>query len=296
MSLKKLLQQIREGRGQGHGSQYRTFLPIRRRNPSPTSNQVVAWLPPLGRSAHFFSHGEFKKGLLFLWLGVRDLREGYPLWPVPHPHPLTGAPGTESYQLPWSRGLLDIARDAGIDHGNVIGTRVPYVATMDFVATVQIHDELRLAAFSSKPIDSADEEVKWRTLERLELERRYMSELPIPYHVVASSLVPNMMAGQLEVWLEASCLEPSLSRLVGYFLDVFLRMEDVAIVDAVRHAARKMRLQEDIAWILFRHCAWTQAIDIDPSVEALTSRPPTKGGRALRTSIQNQLFGEGFHD
>lgn len=296
MTYKKLYQKIREGWGQGHGSHYRTFLPIRRRNPSPESNQVAAWLPPLGRSAHFFSRGEFKLGILFLWLGVRDLREGYPLWPVPHPHPLTGAPGTESYQLPWSRGLLDIARDAGIDHGNVVGTRVPYIATMDLLATIQIHDEIRLAAFSSKPIDSPDEEVKWRTLERLELERRYTSELQIPYCVAASSLVPNLMAGQLELWLGASCLAPALLRLVDYFLELFLRMEDAAIVEAIRHAARKMRLQEDIAWTLFRHCAWTQAIDIDPTVETLTSRPPEKGGRTLKTSIQNQLFGEGFHD
>lgn len=90
MTFKKLFNQINQGYGQGHGTNYQPWLQIRRKNTSPKSNQVVAWLPPLEREAHFFSRGEYHTALLLLWLQVEDLREQYPLWPVAHPHPLWG--------------------------------------------------------------------------------------------------------------------------------------------------------------------------------------------------------------
>jgi hypothetical protein len=134
MTYEKLRERILIGHGMGHGSGYLPWLTLRRKNPSPISNQVPSWMPPLGRAAHYFSRGEYHTALLLLWLGVKDLREQFPLWPLPHPHPLDGVQETADVVRPWAPGLLDIAREANIDHGHEIGTHLPYVASLDLVA------------------------------------------------------------------------------------------------------------------------------------------------------------------
>jgi hypothetical protein len=294
MSYKKLYEQIRLGLGQGHGRYYQPWLQIRRKNPSPCSNQVVAWLPPLQRVAHFFSRGEYHTALLLLWLAVLDLREQYPIWPIAHPHPLTGAEGASQLKLAWSRGLLQIAQKAGIDHGYEIGSRRPYIATMDLVATVKSKNELKLFAFSSKPINDADQEVKWRTLERLELERRYTDEIRALYLVSSSSLVPTLMAGNLEWWLDCSTLhfQPSMLLLANRFSDCVNKRTDLSLSESIHYAAKTIGIPLDTAWLLFRHCAWTQKIDIDPSWPVIATYPIRAGGRELRASVRRQLFEE----
>ncbi|SIQ68095.1 TnsA endonuclease N terminal [Aromatoleum tolulyticum] len=293
MSWKKLMERVQGGHGQGHGRNYRPWLTIRRKNPSPTSNQVVSWMPGLGRVAHYFSRGEYHTALMLLWLGVLDIREQFPLWPMPHPHPLTGVPGTQDGQLPWSRGLLKIAQDAGIDHGYEFGTRLPYVATLDLLVSVPGHHGPTLAGFSSKPIDDADDEVRWRTLERLELERRYCGELGIPYRVSYSALIPLLMAGQLEWLLDSANLDyaPHLARLADFFARGFCERPDLSITDAVQASAKHMELDSDTGWLLFRHCAWHQKIDIDLSHRILTSLPARLGGRQVCDALRTQLFG-----
>jgi hypothetical protein len=75
MTHKKMCELIQQGRGMGHGRSYLPWLMLRRKNPSPNSNQAVSWVPPLERTAHYFSRGEYHTALLLLWLGVKDLRE-----------------------------------------------------------------------------------------------------------------------------------------------------------------------------------------------------------------------------
>lgn len=296
MSYPKLYRNIREGCGSGHGAEYLPWLRLRRKNPSPESNQVVAWLPILNRVAHFFSRGEYHTALLLLWLCVADLREQYPIWPIAHPHPLTGAAGADDLHLGFSRGLLSIAQDAGINHGYEIGGRMLYVATLDLLVTVRIRNVLRLAIFSSKPIDNPDAEVKWRTLERLEMERRYGNEISASYHVSSSALVPILVAGQLEWWLDCASLvlTPTLIPLAERFAELVTVRSNDSIAEAVSAVADRLKIDLDNAWLLFRHCAWTQAIDIDPSQKILTSHPIRPGGRKLRRNLQKNLFGESW--
>lgn len=296
MTYTKLYRSIRAGFGCGHGVEYEPWLRLRRKNPSPESNQVVAWLPILNRVAHFFSRGEYHTALLLLWLCVTDLREQYPVWPIPHPHPLIGAAGAEGLALGFSRGLLRIAQEAGIDHGYEIGNRMLYIATLDLLVTVKIRNTLMLAIFSSKPIDNPDAEVRWRTLERLELERRYGEEISAAYHVSNSALVPILLAGQLEWWLDCAtlALTPSLIPLAEPFAEQVMFCSDDSIAEAVCAAADHLKINLDNAWLLFRHCAWTQKIDIDPSQKILTSYPIRPGGRKLRQNLQKKLFGESW--
>jgi hypothetical protein len=289
MTYKKLYQHILLGYGQGSGPHYQPWLQIRKKNPSPKSNQVVATLAPLDRVGHFFSRGEYHTALLLLWLGVKDLREQYPIWPTAHPHPLDG--NEYSSTRPWSKGLLAIADEVGIDHGSEIGSSQPYVATIDILATVEANGQEKLLMLSSKPITCPDDEVKWRTLERLELERRYAEEIGAIYRVLTSALIPTFMAGYLEWWMDAACLrDPALVAQASDFSDIVMVHSSESVSDAITAAASDLRLDIDSAWLLFQHCCWTQAIDIDPTKPLLVSYPIRKGGKALRTALRKEIF------
>lgn len=292
MTREKLDRLLLQGFGAGHGVSYRPWLTLRRRNASKCSNQVAAYLFTLDRHGFFFSRGEYQIALLLQWLGVEDVREQYPLWPVAHPHPLFGARGAEGMQLGYSRGLLAIAQKAGIDHGVYPGTRIPYVATYDFLLTVRVNGGLRLVAISCKPIDDANSEIKWRTLERLELERRYAEENGIRYVVVSSRIVPILMAGQLEWCIDRANLAdtPHLVPDVPRFALEFESVPDLSVADAVRRASEICKLGLDAGWMVFRHCAWNQAIDVDLSQAILTSYPAKRGGRLLRDQLKRSLI------
>jgi hypothetical protein len=294
MTYAKLTARIALGHGLGSGSRYIPWLMLRKKNPSPDSNQVISRMPPLGRTAHYFSRGEYHTALFLLWLGVEDLREQFPIWPIPHPHPLESHGTMQGKPRQWSRGLLAIAADAGVKHGVEFGTNVPYVASLDLLATTRHGGRSALTIFSSKPIDSPEDDVRWRTLERLELERRYAIDIAARYYVSSAALVSVLTAGQLETWLDASSLRyfPHLANYAVPFAASFNESKALSIIEAVRKAASQCSLDLDQAWFLFRHCAWTQAIDIDPTVRMLHSYPARPGGRALRQAWQQQLFGE----
>lgn len=84
------------------------------------------------RACDLKSRQEKKISRALLWLGATDIREQFPIWPWPHAHPLTGAPGAEHLVLDGSPGLMDIANPAKISHGVAIGTTLPYIATVCF--------------------------------------------------------------------------------------------------------------------------------------------------------------------
>lgn len=294
MTYAKLTARIALGHGLGSGPHYLPWLTLRKKNPSPHSNQVISRMPPLGRTAHYFSRGEYHTALFLLWLGVEDLREQFPIWPIPHPHPLDLYGVAQDKPRPWSRGLLAIAAAAGVEHGVEFGTNVPYVASLDLLATTRLGGRSALTIFSSKPIDSPGDDVKWRTLERLELERRYAIDIAARYYVSSAALISVLTAGQLENWLDASNLRyfPHLENYAAPFAASFNESKVLSILEAVNKAASQCSLDLDQAWFLFRHCAWTQAIDIDPTVRILHSYPARPGGRALRQAWQQRLFGE----
>lgn len=292
--LRKIHEQIRMGFGQGHGIDYQPWLQIRRKSSTSKSNQVAAWMEPLGRVAHYFSKGEYKTALLLLWLGADDLREQYPLWPVSHPHPLEGAHGSVSTGRPWVRGLVDIASDAGINHGVEVGTSIPYVATIDQLATIRSGQGVQLVGISCKPIKSVAVEIRHRTLERFELERRYFDEIGGRYWVAHSGLVPNLMAGQLELWMNDSTLHNSmeLHQYSDRLAQIFSENGRCSIAECVSVASTRLGIHPEDVWVLFRYCAWHQLIDIDPSVRVVTSYPVQRGGRALKIRLRKAIFGE----
>jgi hypothetical protein len=85
---------------------------------------------------------------------------------------------------------------------------------------------------------------------------------------------------------------PNFPPIAEQFAAVVRDSTQISIVEAVHRAATVCSLQLDEAWFLFRHCAWTQAIDIDPTIRILHSHPVRAGGRALRDNLRLRLFGK----
>ncbi|WP_158900125.1 hypothetical protein [Burkholderia sp. L27(2015)] len=192
MTWEKLLRRIEEGRGSGHGDAYQPWLWIHRKNPSKRGNQVAAPLPGYRRTSHFLAVIERHTALLCLFLGAQDVREQFPMWPMPHLHPLAGVPGgTGCGYSSLVRGLLDIASEANIPHGFEVGSGgVPYVATLDLGVTLRSDDGPRFAGISLKPHDEIlAAEPSDRILERLKLEDLYLIELCAHYKIVDRSVL-----------------------------------------------------------------------------------------------------------
>lgn len=289
----------REGRGSGWGMHYRPWLWIRRRNPSPVSNQVAgAMLPGLNRECCFLARVEWLIALLCFWLGAIDVREQFPLWPWPHKHPLRLLPGSERCDhLSDSRGLASIAKDAGIDHGYFVGSnRVPYVATTDIVATVPGSDYLRLAAIPVKAHKKLLEaEPADRMLERLELERRYHLALGNHVTIKSEEIVPDPLAGNL-VWFSSGARLPSHLDDPSQIVDFARTLAEAALAETLERgiafAAANMGYPANDASLLFRYCVWHRLIDLDISRDVELSYPPCFGANRLAVHLRNNLFGE----
>lgn len=291
---KRVFEQVRrrmlEGHGFGHGKEYSPWLTLRRGNSSPVSNQIIRWMPTLDRIACYFCRGEYRTALLLLWLGVVDLREQYPIWPISHPHPLDGMQGAPE-GLPWSRGLLAIAAEAGIDHGWEVGTRVPYVATIDLLATAVFSGAPQLFAFSLKPLSGSNAPIRWRAAERLELERRYSSEIDSRYHLVNSSLVSPLLAANLELWMECAVVPPRIASARHHLGDFASTRQYMPAKDLVAAFSLESGLDMRDTWTLLRHCAWHHLIDVDPSKNIISSYPLPTGGMKLNSWLKQRLFG-----
>ncbi len=297
MTFKKLEKQLDEGRGQGNGLGYRPWLYIRRRNPSPVSNQVAgAMLPGFNRECCFLARGEWLISLLCFWLGAVDVREQFPLWPWPHPHPLAGVPCCDWRSLPASPGLLEIAKGAGIDHGVFVGSKVPYVATTDLAVTVAAEPQPRLAAIAvkaEKPL--LDTEPTDSARARLELERRYHLGLANHFVVATEELVPPTLGGQL-VWFSSASIVPdgvASSLQIARFAELFERFASGESIErGVSVAGEKVGLSDAAANIAFRHCVWRRLIDLDPTQPISMTYPPNCGTERIVTALQKQLFGD----
>jgi hypothetical protein len=215
------------------------------------------------------------------------------MWPVPHPHPLQPYLSEVEHRFDWAPGLLEIARQAGIEHGVEVGTSIPYIATLDQLVTARPSGKLGLFCFSSKPISSPNQDVSWRVKERLELERRYSDAVAERYIVISSSLLPTRMVGQLEWAIDCSTLDfqPELRSHSQKFADLVSAAPSLPVATAVHDAARRVGLSTQEGWLLFRHCAWHQYIDVDIFSPLLTSLPVRSGGRARRSALRVELFG-----
>jgi hypothetical protein len=255
MTWEKLRQMIEEGYGQGHGESYRPFIQIRRKNCSPKGNQSVGPLPGCVRAFHALTRVERQFGMLCQWLGAIDVREQLPAWPFPHPHPLVGAMGASGFAYLTVPGLVELAAEANIEHGVFPGSDVPYVATLDVVATMPGTVAPRMVVISCKSeTDLANARLTSRMIERLELERRYCEAISARYHVAHELALSNSLLSNLEVCGASESQKHRICTSAGFetFREI---LQDAILKISIRRAVELATAGSDfdraLAWPAF---------------------------------------------
>lgn len=296
MNWDKLNERVSRGDGQGHLETYRAFLRVTRSNIASQGNQSVGPLPNYRRRFNFLSRVERHVALACVWLGALDVREQFPLWPWAHAHPLSdwASADLRSNDAP---GLIEIAREAGIEHGHWVGSRVPYVATLDLMLTVGTAEAPRLAGIACKPKELLALGVKsQRRLARLELERRYCRMVGASHVIVDRSDVPQTLAANLETLApDAGLSERTKTNAAHGALCDVLKINLLArepIRTAVTGAVARLSCTASEGWDAFRLLAWTQAVDIDLSRPIHHTQPVVPGGRTLQGAMRRKFFGE----
>jgi len=288
---------IEAGYGQGHGENYQPFLQIRRWNPSAVSSQVVGCITSSKSRGAFLSRNEWKVAHALVWCGA-EVRMQYPAWSWPHPHPLYGLhPDYQSKQT-WSRGMLAICTDMGIDHGLFPGTQIPYIWTLDFVLTFWMENQKPVCSIVSvKPVFAErfiNPDVLDRSLSKLEAEKRYARELVINYVIAGHELFPEKLITQLALYRSAAALPEKDCRY--YILQRFLdKFSGVAYQHPVSEWVNWMQtdFHTTYAQALFvaHHCLWHQYIDADLTKHIDYKRVLAPGGRKIREKLRKALIG-----
>lgn len=294
--LAAVIHAVRNGAGQGRGDHYKPWIRIRRNFSSPVSHQVAESVGINARSHHLLSKLEFRAALLSAYLGVsHELREGLPMWPFEHPHPGADLSCT-SVQPQSVQGLMDIAHDAGIAHGHYVGTKLPYIGTIDLMHTITIGGRQMLLGISCKPhslIISSE-----RNRERLELDRRYCISIGAHHVIEHGQGLDELLIKQLQDF------KPLTSEIRKYrgtsqladFAGHFDRVADSEpISDAARYAGACVGLDAGGSYLFFRLSIWLHMIDIDLSQPLQMNRPIKRGADRVLAALHQRYTG-GTHD
>lgn len=171
---------IGDGRGQGQHADYKPWLTVR---DFPSLGRVHrVFGHKSGRTHHLFSDLELSVFLMLEWHSeVTQIREQFPL------------------QRDLTRRL---ATEAGIKHVNVAG--VDQYMSSDFLVNSSDEKEPKFAMQAKYRQDLSDE----RTIEILELERRYWREKSVPWYLITERDLPAVVAKNIN-WLYPAQREDS---------------------------------------------------------------------------------------
>lgn len=292
IKLDKVISAIRAGAGQGRGDAYQPWIRIRRNFSSPVSHQVLESVGINARNHHFLSTLEFKTGLLTSYLGLsHELREGLPLWPYEHPHPDADLSLT-AIQPKRAPGLLDIAHAAGIKHGCYVGTKVPYIASIDLLHTLTLGNKRLLLGISCKPAQKVlDSE---RVRERLELERLYCESIGA-LHVIEYGLdFDETLIKHLSDYkpftsqIRAYRGRQQLTDFAGYFEE---HADEIPIREAVSVARTKVGLDAEMGFLFLRLAMWLHLVDIDLAQALKMGSPARRGSSRVLEQLRARYLG-----
>lgn len=240
---------LKEGRGAGHGAEYKPWLMIQDVSSSGRSTRIFSFKTE--REHHLLSDLETGLFMLVDWSDcVRDIREQYPL----------------------DRDVTRmLAAKMGIVHPRDRHTRTDIVMTTDMVVDVVSEGVVRSIALSVKPAKKLDDP---RTLEKLELERRYWARDEIAWYLVTEKDLPRVRIANLRWLHEMQSLENLKVPYEGYwadrvgkFLNEFSRVRGGLIEDFLLHLQKRCGFSEGEGMIVLRHLAANKQLGINLDLE-----------------------------
>jgi hypothetical protein len=297
VTIDLLRRYIAEGRGMGHGESYLAFIQLMRWNASPISVQTFGSIPPFRRRTHFLCRSEWLIALLLAWIGCH-VREQLPMWPWRSPNLLHGLNESLDARLTWSPGTIALCRELGIDHGYFVGTSIPYVWTLDLVATLAWLpiEQSKAAVVSVKPLAhetyAGDTDPIARGPEKLEVERQYATRTGLSYFVADRSLYPGHLLGQLELYSSAANLPPGHSAQIAQSRLLDSKGDSLAQEPPTAWRDRLMKdwgLSQPDADLAVSNIIWNQLIDVDLTQEVQMEDPIRPGGRGLQKALRKWI-------
>lgn len=293
----ELADAIKSGRGSGIGDQYLPWIEVKRSNTSPYSNQCHWRMPGEDRLGHYLSRGERNVALLLSWLGVEQVREQYPLWGWPHPHPADQIDG-EGTHAPHV-GLERVAADAGIQTWRYPGTSIPIVLTIDMMVTIRPKhsNHAELVGVSCKPRRGpGNGPHSLRVLERLELDRRYCKAGGMRHLLVHPEAFPHDLIASL-IWIAPTSTRAeyrAIRRGEKYARFLPFARKQVYLRPAFRVVddfARDVGLDASLVAEILKIAIWTQDLDVDVDRRLNFAQPLSPGGLVTRRRLADLFFG-----
>jgi hypothetical protein len=287
--LSHIQRAIRAGAGQGLGEHYTPWIRITRRFSSPVSKMIVASVSIHRRSHHFLSKLENDTALQMAYLGASELRECLPMWPTPHAHPLPNHDG----DVP---GLLELAEQAGIDHGIYVGTTVPYVGSLDLLTCIRVGRRHQYLGVSCKPTEIYERSDRAR--ERVALDAQYCQAIGARHHREGGDGFNARLVTQLHDYrplhseLGAYGGTARLADFSSHFNELALNIPVAAAIDV---AGAKVSATHAEASALWRVGIWTHLVDIDLRRRVSMLKPVKPGVADVLRSLAVSFLG-GSHE
>jgi len=205
----KVQKWLKEGRGSGQGRDYKPWLTVRDVPSNGRSHRIFGHKSQ--RIHHFLSDLELAVFFVLEWhQDTEDIREQFPL-------------RTED--------TLALANDLGISHPSYRG--VPHIMTSDFVVntTNAQRSKFVLQAKYSEALQDA------RTIEKLELERRYWLQKSVPWMLITEKDIPNIVFQNIS-WLYPAQREEldaeTIQELVAMYAHHFNRAPSKSLIDIAK--------------------------------------------------------------
>ena len=241
----KLKRFAKEGRGTGHGSDYRPWLQVQDVPSHGRSTRIHSY--KTGRQHHLLSDLETGLFLILDWADhVVDIREQFPL----------------------DRDVTRmLAAKMGVVHPRDVQTKSDIVMTTDLLVDVRLDGGVSLIALSVKPASKLEGA---RTLEKLELERRFWARINVPWYLVTERELDAVRIGNLRWLHEMRSLDELKTPHADYwpdrcnrFLGELSRVRGGLIEDFLKHLQQNCEFGAGEAMTVLRHLAANKRIRLD---------------------------------
>lgn len=180
-SEQKYKQFLKEGRGKGFGSDYKPWINVHDYASLGRATRVFSWKS--NRIHHFFSDIQTKYFYLLEWQDtVLDIREHFPLIDIDE--------------------TIKDKEDLNFDIFKDKETGTPYILTTTFLITIKGIDDAK-KKYIARTVKSYTELEKKKTLERMEIEKRYWQSKGIDWGIVTQKEISNVFAKNVE-WVHSS--------------------------------------------------------------------------------------------
>ncbi len=242
-----------EKRGQGEGKNYIPWLKIQDFSSQGRSHRIPGW--KTGRIHHLLSDQEKRTFYLLEWSdAVIDIREQYPLLDLDL--------------------AMKIADEMKIKYPENSKNKTPYVLTTDFMITIE-RDEKTVQI--ARTVKSTQDLEKRRTVEKLELERRYYQSQNIDWGIITEKGISKILASNIE-WVHQNYhLAPTTNiELMASILKERLLAQKTTITKITTALDREMNLEAGTALSLFKHLIARKEIMVDMFNSKISSNLSTQ--------------------